>query len=381
MKNYQKFGLTDEDIVRYQFQYSYGLKSILRDFSRGEYVGEQPVVLFFGKAELFFALFRTLVSCNQLIRGGECVPVEYVFHRPSGELPLENLPRILAEFAAVGDYDELPSLPCTVTGLSGLAEMAEYAEGKNALFLVDCGEDGVSLGRARELKERYPQKDVFVRLRGEYPIETFGAIPYGKAEDGDLFLSLAALRYSAYAGREYTAEELAEKWKTPEDWDINIHATLSLEEKLNSIGFTLGEEDDEEEFLRLYEEGDPILRDEGGRIIFRGVNFNCDSLRYLFAEQEHLRWNADMFARGYLPASLTEQKTLDKAQLKQAKKHANLCSMEGLYRFRERRAAELNKTVEETDVIRYDFQIMDEAPAVARVMGKKISRMRRKYEL
>ena len=90
------------------------------------------------------------------------------------------------------------------------------------------------------------------------------------------------------------------------------------------------------------------------------------------AIQEHQRWNSFMISRGMIPATihqiLTETSINKKGEPEHTlgknyalRRHGNLTSFEGLEQFRKMTAKETGKTEEEMDVIKYDYQILDDA--------------------
>ncbi len=199
---------------------------------------------------------------------------------------------------------------------------------------------------------------------------------YGEAQrESNVYACLSLRMKLQLCGFDY-AECDAEKSK-----DKKKGGKISAEEK-NADGKISAEEKSAEEtkaaFLAKYEEGDkripsPLKTD--GAEIWEYTNegqFN-GSLRWTFAVQEHQRWCANLIARGFIPCE-KEEIPSDKAELAKQRKHANLTTMEGLVEFREIMAEAKGKSAEETDVIRYDYQLMDDAAWLLEKCGYRLIR-------
>lgn len=76
-----------------------------------------------------------------------------------------------------------------------------------------------------------------------------------------------------------------------------------------------------------------------------------------------------MIASGLIPCSKRELLTLSKGDLLEKRKHGNLTTMEGLVEYREFVADAKGKSEEETDVIRYDYQLMDDVDRLLPACG------------
>ena len=103
------------------------------------------------------------------------------------------------------------------------------------------------------------------------------------------------------------------------------------------------------------------------------------SRRYHMAVQEHYRWNAYMITKGFVPASkeciLTDKKengdySNGKSYL--LRRHGNLTTMDGLVQFRKLVAQRNGTNEEKEDVIKYDYQILDDAYWLLKRNGYKI---------
>ncbi len=164
-------------------------------------------------------------------------------------------------------------------------------------------------------------------------------------------------------------EKARKKWYSfhESQRESNIYACLSARMKLQLCGYDYAEDgkDCTKDFLWAYEENDgrtPSALKVAHKTIWEYSNAEQfrNSLRWTLAVQEHLRWCANLIANGFIPSSKQEISSLDKAALLKKRKHGNLTTTDGLVAFRKLVAAASGKTEEETDVIRYDYQLMDD---------------------
>ena len=174
-----------------------------------------------------------------------------------------------------------------------------------------------------------------------------------------------------------TADEVVEK-KARDKWyneykqfqrESNVFASLSIRMKLQLLGYDFVDKQEEgddcaAEFESKYEAGDKRepsdLTVEGKRI----WNYCNDeqgrkSVRWNYAVQEHQRWCANMICNGIVPAT-RKQLAVKDGRIFDKRIHGNLTTMEGLIEYREIIAKLSGKSTEETDVIRYDYQLMDD---------------------
>ena len=196
-------------------------------------------------------------------------------------------------------------------------------------------------------------------------------------------LKIAKLRnrtYIAESSQSGTADDIDTEadfnWYTmdPNKQDSNLFDVLSLRFKLNLIGMdyrirgtTKPEEAvDEDEYWSIYakkskKDVEPQIDSLIERKAFLLSAHAKENIpRNILTVEEHYRWNAYMIFQGFVPATKSQ---INAGKIKDYKMryHANLTTFEGLFDFRKLRAENLNKTEIETDVIKYDFQIMDKA--------------------
>ena len=202
---------------------------------------------------------------------------------------------------------------------------------------------------------------------------------------------------------EYLAAKKAESnktWyteKTQLERESNIYGCLSLRSKLHLMGLDYcpiaGDDKrpalSEEEYLKHYAGKDLpnfnhyTLKANGKNVAYYGLTF-ADGRRKNMAIHEHQRWNSFMISKGIVPATkdlILHEKVMKKGELKYSdgknykmRRHGNITTFEGLVEFR-KMIAERDKTDELVkDVIKYDYQILDDAYWMLKQNGMKIVR-------
>lgn len=152
--------------------------------------------------------------------------------------------------------------------------------------------------------------------------------------------------------------------------EANIFACLSIRLKLQLMGFDLADMQGNEssmfeEYMQKYCSGDVIrysgktVRDK--KIVDYGdCEFIRGTLRNNLAVQEHQRWIAYQICCGYIPATLDEIMACDKETLIKLRKHRNITTYEGLLQYRALMAKANGISEAEADVVKYDYQLMDD---------------------
>lgn len=161
--------------------------------------------------------------------------------------------------------------------------------------------------------------------------------------------------------------------KTQFERESNIYACLSLRSKLQLMGFDyqpITEENknaavSEADYCGAYAAGDKIeyhkdLMVEDKKVVKYGVDFK-PSRRKTMAIHEHLRWNSFMITKGFVPSSKEEILASNNGKNYALRRHGNLTTFEGLEEFRRMIARRDGKKELETDVIKYDYQLLDDA--------------------
>ncbi len=211
-----------------------------------------------------------------------------------------------------------------------------------------------------------------------------GDIIYRMARMRDLVYRLESAVKEKGEGFEVTQdfvkqmeEEVNKKWfikMTQWERDSSLYGCLSLKSKLNLMGLDYCRETDndlskmeEQEYLNIYAKDDLPdtsaynVKVKGKNIINYTLNFPSSKRKNL-AILEHLRWNSFMISRGFIPATRTQILTEDRNGKNYAlRRHGNLTTFEGLKEFRTMVANKTGKGELDADVIRYDYQILDDA--------------------
>lgn len=273
-------------------------------------------------------------------------------------------------------------------------------------IVIAFGTDLENLDFAAKLVEKLQEWEldgftkVFVKIRNGKLTRDVIRLELGRTEDFHIFgnedtvvyrmdriireriSELAMSRHFCYMAENYVdgkneeevKEKAVDKWYG--DWnqvqrESNMFACLSLRFKLHLLGYDYlpaecGEKDASQEFFAKYECGDSIRYTDrtvqGRRVVDYGdCIFDESTLRALFAMQEHQRWNAYMICNGYIPATISEIITYSKTELMRTRKHGNLTTFDGLKKYRDLMAERRGVPKCETDVIKYDYQIMDDA--------------------
>ena len=159
----------------------------------------------------------------------------------------------------------------------------------------------------------------------------------------------------------------------------NIYDVLSIRMKLQLMGLdyirkplegnTVNRIASNDDYFEIYAAGDmPKKRMDISQIkevysydfIRPAEHYMGSGYRRNLTIQEHYRWNAYMLTCGFIPAT---RKAILSGKVKDyaLRTHGNLTTFEGLFEYR-KMMAEKKKTAEkDEDVIKYDYQIMDDA--------------------
>lgn len=188
-----------------------------------------------------------------------------------------------------------------------------------------------------------------------------------------------------------------EKWyceKSQLERESSLYCCLSLKSKLHLMGLDYCRKEDkegkaltEEEYMRIYA-GDDLpdtmtynQTADGKKIVNYTLDF-AQSRRTTMAVHEHQRWNSFMISKGLIPSSkeqILNEITLKDDKLKHTngknyalRRHGNITTFEGLVEFRKMIAERDNSNELENDVIKYDYQLLDDAWWLLNENGYKI---------
>ncbi|MDE5601068.1 MAG: hypothetical protein K2J16_01060 [Clostridia bacterium] len=177
--------------------------------------------------------------------------------------------------------------------------------------------------------------------------------------------------------------------------ESSLYCCLSLKSKLHMLGLDYckkdmpGEALTESEYLQIYAQDD--LPDTstytqtacGKKIVKYTLDF-ANSRRTTMAIHEHQRWNSFMLSKGMIPSSkeqiLNDAKEVN-GKIKHTngkdyafRRHGNLTTFEGLVEFRKMITMRDKNDEFENDVIKYDYQLLDDAWWLLNENGYKIIR-------
>jgi len=161
--------------------------------------------------------------------------------------------------------------------------------------------------------------------------------------------------------------------------ESNIYCCLSLRSKLQLMGLDYCEKGTQgvkpltrEQYLSRYGAGDmPSFEDcsiTGKPVARYSLDFPISRRRNM-AVLEHHRWNSFMLSKGMVPSTkdqILNERTDDKKRYTNGKmysvrRHGNITTFEGLEEFARMVAERDGVSMLDTDVIKYDYQILDDA--------------------
>ena len=257
----------------------------------------------------------------------------------------------------------------------------------------------VRVRTGKEHCEIFQRDDCFMFADEEKVVYSVDKIHKGKVEEMakmcDRFYSLEYDLSQKIANAkkgckvEYTQQEIDEifaqadyDWhatKTQQERLSNTYACLSIRSKLNLMGLDYAENCqnplDEKQYFEVYDKESTIKYLEntafGKKVVDYDLNFQ-EGLRTTLATHEHYRWNSFMISCGTIPATIDQIKVetiiTKEGKVKftngknyQCRRHGNLTTMKGLVDFRQIVAKRNGCEQEDVDVIKYDYQLMDNA--------------------
>ena len=300
-------------------------------------------------------------------------------------------------------------------------------QSKDANFIViDVGTDLENIDVAQKLVEKREEWNlssltIFVKVsafhRSQSTLSEAGCYLFGCEREvvydidailEDKMTRMAKLRNQVY-DLEYTVSHnpdqvldegylAKQKQQSEKNWylkksqmerESSIYCCLSLRAKLLMMGLDYAKENDPrkalsaEEYMKLYagEDMPSQLSDktaDGKPILAYGLDFK-ESRRKTMAIQEHERWNSFMISHGMVPSTLEQIQNEKRADGKftngknyAVRRHGNLTTFEGLETFRKMVAERDGESEASCDVIKYDYQILDDAYWLLTRLGYKI---------
>ena len=336
---------------------------------------------------------------------------------PSAYLPLPSQPAEEIYYPMGIDHSDFyPTLRRILT---------KHAQDAN-FVIIDVGSDLENIDVAQKLLEKrgewdLPSLTVFVKVsrfhRSQSTLSEEGCYIFGCEKEivydveailEDKMTQMAKMRNQIY-DLEYTVTHepdqtidaayiSAQKQKTERNWylkksqmerDSSIYCCLSLRSKLLLMGLDYVTENDPRqaisatEYMEIYAGEDiPAVRSEetvdGKPILCYDLDFKS-SRRKTMAIHEHERWNSFMISHGMVPSTLDQIKNETTPEGKHTngknyavRRHGNLTTFEGLETFRKIVAQRDGVSEASCDVIKYDYQILDDAHWLLTRLGYKI---------
>ena len=338
--------------------------------------------------------------------------------------------------ANAADYLELPDKParvdlhpCDVAHPDFYATMQRVLNGVDAYsyVVISFGTDMENLELAKKISQKLDEWSVssfvkiFVKLHDEKMLKevrndfqdermvifgTTQSVVYNAGailnEETELMAKLRHIIYMAEDAKKkkpsqdatVNSEEIErlarDKWYNKYrqfQRESNVFACTSIRMKLQLLGYdySFDGEDCSEEFETKYEMNDERTPTQvtvdgkaqtltvQGKQIYAYTNDEQwrNSVRWTYAVQEHQRWCANMICNGLIPATRT-QIADNGGRIRDKRIHGNLTTMEGLVEYREIVAKNSGCSVEDADVIRYDYQLMDDVVWLLHHCGYKI---------
>ncbi|MFA5450107.1 MAG: hypothetical protein WC292_06705, partial [Clostridia bacterium] len=366
-----------------------------------------------GFGELNREIFLTSVANNQLLaKEGDAFaekPINYwlyAYKEAKGELD-DSYGRYSNAILDASEYLPLPPKPANETflmldiGSTSFYQslMENLTRGKVYNYIIiNFGTDEENANLANILATKLQEWDVdkhtkvFVRILGERQALAKGIIAFGSDNEsqtaGDRIAAMALDRHLSYSlsgsiDDEQNKREMAlKKWAEQDvvQQESNLYACLGIRLKLHLLGFDYRPKYDlsrnaEEEFAAAYEKGDKIIvsaiSSDGRKTIQYTTNYVKGSVRQALAIQEHQRWNAYMINCGFIPSSIAQIAANDSKNMRE-KRHGNITTFQGLVEFSKIMAKINHKSPEDTDVIKYDYQVMDDVVWLLSRIGYKI---------
>ncbi len=346
----------------------------------------------------------------------------YVFDKQDAEHDSEynhnfaRYSRWLEEKRDTSSYFELPAKPAEILFekldsndkgyFSRIKSVLSTGEGARNIIIVSVGDDLGALDISEKLTEAVREagcekntsffvriksaslaKEASVRYDGEIPFVPFGQnnefYTYDRIVNPSAE-SMARDRHLCYALEEPKKDEKNDDTvrRATRQWlfeweevqrESNVYACLALRSRFNLLGFDVKKGDarilgdDSDAFLVAYASGDPIKYKDrtvnGKRLVdYDDRSYRVSgSVRERLAYIEHLRWNAYYFAAGFVPASREEHKSMPKASRMRRRIHINLTTNKGLCDYERWCCEELGYSSADADILKYDYQLMDDA--------------------
>ena len=316
----------------------------------------------------------------------------------------ENASKKAGYLALIEEPAAVQFHPCDISHPDFYAGLKATLKDKNAYsyVIVSFGTDMENIELAEKLQQKFHEWKVpsfvkiFVKVRDKKLVEEIkddftGDLIQLFGSNRDVVYNASKILQEEMTGMAkhrhlvYMAEDLKKDNKSPEDGELqrlarekwyfkykqcqresNVFACLSIRMKLQLLGYDYAKEgnDVSTEFEAKYELNDrrtPTIRNIDDKSIWRYSNAEQtrNSIRHTYAVQEHQRWCANMICNGVVPL---KKKLLaeNNGRILEERLHGALTTMDGLIDYRNILAEARGVSAEQTDLIRYDYQLMDD---------------------
>jgi len=425
--NNKNHAAIDDVVVDFCLRYPLG-KFIPEDYlAEGGFALAEDVsvnVIFSGFGELSLGLFETLFSSFQFMR--KCkdgfVPVVTGYFAVCDEKEIKSAEKKfydgffrylrfcknMADTPSVAE-EYLPVAPLTcdfrfierkkdvAEDISGVLRSVMSAGGRSVNFLfIDCGENNDRIVESISRQAFGNNAKAVFFVRGKVKRADVSLVNYYDDGSDDRIKSavgtarafvevrnaLYKMEHERVCGQNFSLNKKIVKRKNgggnASDRQ-SVCAAFGLLSYLAILGFDVCDSNDKREAVTDGEYNEIFARSAG-----EDEKENSRTLASLVAECEHYRWNACLIAQGYIPATkdeilndrtITGEKSIyTDGKDEERKTHGNLTDFSGLLTFAGMISERDNITFEEADVIRYDYQLCENAPVLIRALNKKICR-------
>lgn len=375
-------------------------------------------LLGFGKVNL--KVLEMLVMQNQFVQAvdGKLQPKHtnyYVYDSSKNQLSNEMFIRLQYEFDKISNTEELPKLDkiCNITSEPINVKSLEHFESLNKLvdknsftyIIVSLGTDLENATFAKKIYDNFNDKGnikVFARFKEnveslnkneDEKIIYFGE--RGEAFTHDLIVNNNLMHISQKVNSLYKKLNDNELLQIQE-WEklslvkqyANIYNALSIYFKLGMLGYRVCEKDNiPEGYVKINEsEYEKKYFENVNKKEFIYQNYFDLNNRNVLAFSEHLRWNAYHYLLGYKPMKLDDVLLVGEELVTQSpylKLHSCLTTWEGLDKVNKKMLSESLKAdsttkLEEVEVYKYDYMLMDKAYDTLINRGYKIIKEKQK---
>lgn len=376
------------------------------------------ILLGFGKVNL--KLLEMMIIQNQFVQiiDGKLQPKQvnyYAYDDSKAQLSNEMFIRLLYEYEHISKDEKLPKLdricnlkcePINVKSLEHfMALNGVINENSFTYIIVSVGADLENAAFAKQIYENFNKKGnikVFARFKEnndsinknvDDTIVCFGEKGNSFTHDivvNNTLMDISQKVNSLYKKLHENELQQIQKWeKLPLIKQYaNIYNALSIYFKMGLLGYKICDKDDiSEGYQKISEkEYQESYYYETPNENFQYHNYFDINNRNILAFSEHLRWNAYYYLSDYKPMNLDDVLLVNDKLVTQSaylKQHACLTTWEGLdilhqKMLNESRKIKTETSINDVEVYKYDYMLMDEAYKTLDNHGYKIVKEKQK---